>query len=151
MPHLLLTRMPPSASSWRAYALLIDADALAAQGRYDQAGSMLEILRREFPDHALAVHASRLLAWTYAQQGRYEEAIETEKAMLTRYAAVGDQHLAGAYLNRAHILMNQKSYGEAAAAYEDFLARFPDHPEHCRLISRARLLSPGSTSDAVDR
>src|SRR6185436_1399292 len=41
-PHMLLQKMPPSSSPWRAYALLIDADASAAQARYPEAQASLE-------------------------------------------------------------------------------------------------------------
>jgi hypothetical protein len=49
-PHLLLTRMPESHSPWRAWAMLIDADASAAQGRYPEAQATLDKLGRQFPD-----------------------------------------------------------------------------------------------------
>jgi TolA-binding protein len=81
-PHLTLTRMPTSKSPWRAYALLIDADALAAQGRYPEAQSVLKTLITEFPAHDIGMHANRLLAWTQAQEGDNDLAIATEDAML---------------------------------------------------------------------
>ena len=46
-PHLLLEQMPSSRSPWRAYALLIDADASAAMGRYALAQQTLEKLMRD--------------------------------------------------------------------------------------------------------
>ncbi len=49
-PHVLLEKMPPSRSPWRAYALLIDADASAAQARYPEAQATLERLMHDFPD-----------------------------------------------------------------------------------------------------
>jgi TolA-binding protein len=154
MPHLMLQKMPPSASPWRGYALLIDADALASQGRYPEATAMLENLRKELPDHPVTIHASRLLAWTYAKEGRPEDAIAIEQAMLARYAAQNDSRfLAGAYLNKAHVLFNQKSYKQAAAAYEDFLARFPDHPDKLLALYQAGLtyFRLNRSGDAVDR
>ena len=48
---LLLSRMPPSRSPWRAWALLIDADASAAQARYAEAQATPRALMRDFPDH----------------------------------------------------------------------------------------------------
>ena len=154
MPHLMLQKMPPSASPWRGYALLIDADALASQGSYQEAATMLESLRKELPDHPVAIHASRLLAWTYAKEGRPEDAIATESAMLARYAAQSDSRfLAGAYLNKAHVLFNQKSYKQAASAYEDFLARFPEHPDRLTALYQAGLtyFRLNRSGDAVDR
>ncbi|MBN1163305.1 MAG: tetratricopeptide repeat protein, partial [Candidatus Krumholzibacteriota bacterium] len=71
-PHLVLHKMPTSRSIWRAYALLMDADALAAQARYPQAQEVLDKLFREFPDHVIGIKANRLLAWTYARQGRQD-------------------------------------------------------------------------------
>ena len=154
MPHLMLQKMPPSKSPWRGYALLIDADALASQGRYQEAATMLENLRKELPDHPVSIHASRLLAWTYAKEGRPEDAIATEQAMLARYAAQSDSRfLAGAYLNKAHVLFNQKNYKQAAAAYEDFLARFPEHPDKLMALYQAGLtyFRLNRSGDAVDR
>jgi hypothetical protein len=49
--HALLHRLPPGNSPWRAWALLIDADAQAAQGLYAEARVSLERLQSEFPDH----------------------------------------------------------------------------------------------------
>ena len=40
--HALLHRLPPSRSPWRAWALLIDADAQAGQGLYAEARASLE-------------------------------------------------------------------------------------------------------------
>ena len=154
MPHLMLQKMPPSASPWRGYALLIDADALASQGRYPEAATILENLRKELPDHPVSIHASRLLAWTYAKEGRPEDAIAIEQAMLARYAAQSDSRfLAGAYLNKAHVLFNQKNYKQAAAAYEDFLARFPEYPDKLLVLYQAGLtyFRLNRSGDAVDR
>ena len=65
----------------------------------------------EFPAHAIAIRANRLLAWTYAQQGNDAMAIETEERMLDTYATHGNPNdLADAYLNKAHILFNRKEY-----------------------------------------
>jgi TolA-binding protein len=154
VPHLMLTRMPASESAWRAYAFLIDADALAAQGRYDDAQTMLEQLIREFPDHEVGIHANRLLAWTYARQGKDELALETEERMLARYAAQDDiTPLASAYLNKAHVLFNRKNYREAVAAYEDFLNRFPGHEGHLLALFQSGIchVRLDQAGDAADR
>ena len=153
-PHLLLQKMPPSRSPWRAYALLIDADASAAQARYAEAEATLEKLFREFPEHPVGASANKLLAWTYARQGRDSLAIATEERMVARYAASGNlEGVSSAYLNIAHSRFNQKDYPEAAAAYEDFLRRFPDHPR--RLIARYQAglcyMRLDRAGDAVDR
>ena len=154
VPHLMLQRMPKSTSPWRAYALLIDADALAAQGRYDEAQAMLAALIDEFPEHDAAVPANRLLAWTYARQGKDELAIRTEERMLARYASERDaMHLSSAYLNKAHILFNRKQYEEAAETYDDFLRRFHDHPDRQLALYQSGLCHYRlqRTGDAVDR
>ena len=153
-PHLLLSRMPPSRSPWRAYALLIDADASAAMARHAEAQSQLERLTREFPDHPVGASANKLLAWTYAQQGRDSLAIATEERMLARYAASGNTDvLASSFLDIAHSRFNQKRYAEAAAAYEDFLRRFPGHRERPVALYQAGLcyLRLDRGGDAVDR
>jgi TolA-binding protein len=153
-PHLLLERMPPSRSEWRAYALLIDADASAAQGRYSEAEAMLGRLFDEFPDHSVGASANKLLAWTYARQGRDAEAIATEERLIARYQATGNaEDLNSAYLNIAHSRFNQKDYSNAATSYEDFLERFPEHPDHLVALYQAGLcyMRLDRAGDAVDR
>src|SRR5207249_5031791 len=108
-PHLLLQRMPPSRSPWRADAMLIDADASAAQARYPEAQAALEALMRDFPDQPVGAAATQLLAWTYARQHRDSLAIATEERLLARYGASGNDALvAGALLDIAHERFNQK-------------------------------------------
>src|SRR5262249_14928886 len=139
-PHLLLQQMPPSHSAWRAYALLIDADASAAMGRYPLAQETLERLMREFPDHAVGASATKLLAWTHARQGQDSLAIATEERLLARWGARGDDRvIASAVLDIAHERFNQKRYRDAAIAYEDFLKRFPNHPKRLLALYQAGL------------
>ena len=153
-PHLLLQRMPPSRSPWRAFALLIDADAAASQARYPEAQATLENLMREFPDHPVGASATKLLAWTYARQGKDSLAIGTEERLLARYGAGSDDAIvSAALLDIAHERFNQKRYKEAAAGYQDFLSRYPTHPRRLLALYQAgqcyaRLDRAG---DAVDR
>lgn len=154
VPHMMLQKMPPSRSQWRAFALLIDADALAAQARFDEAQGMLATLLDEFPNHEIGLPANRLLAWTYARQGKDNLAIQTEEKMVARYASEGGtKNLASAYLNKAHILFNRKEYREAAATYDDFLRRFPDHADRVLALYQSGLchLRLDNTGNAVDR
>ena len=153
-PHLMLQKMPPSDSPWRAYSVLIDSDALASQARYDEAEGMLEKLITDYPSHPAVIPASRLLAWTYARQGNDELAIETEERMLSRYASSGDEeHLSSAYFNKANILFNRKEYEEAASSYDEFLRRFPAHAKSLEALYRAGLCYQrlDQNGDAVDR
>jgi TolA-binding protein len=153
-PHLMLQKMPPSDSPWRAYSMLIDADALASQARYSEAESLLTGLIESFSTHETIVPASRLLAWTYARQGRDELAMKTEEKMLSRYASSGDmENLGSAYFNRANILFNGKQYNEAAEAYDDFLRRFPGSTNRIKALYRAGLCYQrlDQNGDAVDR
>ncbi|HEX5131683.1 MAG TPA: tetratricopeptide repeat protein [Candidatus Krumholzibacteria bacterium] len=154
IPHLLLQRMPPSKSQWRANALLIDADALAAQGRHDESQQMLAQLLDEFNTAQVAVPAYRLLAWSYSQQGKLDLAMSTQDRMLARYGSSGAaSDLSFAYLNRAHILFNEKKYQDAAQAYESFLSSFPSHPDRAQALYQAGMcyLRLGHDGDAVDR
>jgi TolA-binding protein len=154
VPRLMLQKMPPSHSTWRAYALLIDADALAAQGRHDEAQEVLQILIDDFPEHDVALPANRLLAWTYAQQGEDDLAIQIEERMLARYAAAGvREDLSSAYINKAHILFNNKKYKEAATAYDDFFHRYPTHPDRLLALYQSGLCyyRLQQSGDAVDR
>ncbi|HKQ59622.1 MAG TPA: tetratricopeptide repeat protein, partial [Candidatus Eisenbacteria bacterium] len=153
-PHLLLARMPESRSPWRAWALMIDADASAAQARYPEAQATLERIMREFPDHPVGASANKLLAWTYARQGRDSLAIATEERLLARYGATGKADiLAAAFLDIAHERFNQKRYREAAGAYEDFLRRFPGHPRRLLALYQSGLcyLRLDRAGDAADR
>ncbi|HMB67706.1 MAG TPA: tetratricopeptide repeat protein, partial [bacterium] len=154
VPHIMLGKMPKSASPWRSFALLIDADALASLARYDEARSALESLIAEFPSQPVVVPANRLLAWTYARQGEDALAISTEERMLDRYAELGDsESLAEALLHKAHIRFNEKRYADAAKGYDEFAARFPDRAEAQLALYQAGLahLRVGNSGDAVDR
>jgi TolA-binding protein len=155
VPHLMLVKMPPSDSPWRAYALLIDADALASQARYPEAQSLLETLIAEFPEHRLAVPANRLLAWTYSREGHDDLAIATEERMLDRYASSDDggEGVSGAILHKGHILFNDKKYAAAGATYDEFAQRFHDHPDRLTALYQAGLchLRLGNAGDAIDR
>src|SRR6266487_1638883 len=153
-PHLLLQQLPPSHSTWRAQALLIDADASAAQGRYAEAQTTLERLAREFPDHPVGAASSKLLAWTYARQSKDSLAIATEEGLLARWGASGQQEIvSAAFLDIAHARFNQKHYREAAGAYEDFLHRWPTHAQRLAALYQAGLcyLRLDRAGDAVDR
>src|SRR5205085_187902 len=127
-PHLLLQHMPPSRSPWRAWAMLIDADAAASQARFPEAQRTLEALARDWPDAPVGASATKLLAWTYARQNQDSLAIATEEALLARHGADDPGLVAGALLDIAHERFNQRRFREAASAYEDFARRFPDHP-----------------------
>lgn len=153
-PHLLLRAMPPSHSTWRAYALLIDADAMAASGRYPEAESTLASLRHDFPDHAVGASAEKLLAWTYARTGRDSLAVAAEERLLARATTKDrDDLVSGAVLDIAHARFNQKRYREAAAAYEDFLHRWPANQQRTLALYQAGVayLRLDRAGDAVDR
>ncbi len=151
--HAALQKMPASGSVWRAYALLLDADALAAQARFPESQATLNQLLQEFPDHAVGVRANRLLAWTYARQGREDLAIETERKMLARYDAQKDrENLAAAQLTMAHSLFNAKDYAGAADGYAEFLREAPEHVEAATAMYQQGLCYQrlGREGDAVD-
>lgn len=154
VPHLMLAKMPSSDSSWRAWALMIDADALASLGRYEEAQGVLARLLKEFATNPVAVPANRLLAWTYAKTGRDDLAISTEERMLQRYSSMGDvESLGSAVLHKAHILFNEKKYAKAAVAYDDFARRFPNDPNILLALYQSGLshLRVGHNGDAIDR
>jgi TolA-binding protein len=153
-PNLMLQKMPASNSSWRAYALLLAADALAAQGRYDEALASLEELRTGFRGHEVELPATQLLAWTYAQKGEDDLAIRTERDMLQRFASSGSgDALASAYVRMAHVRFNQKNYADAVEIYEEYRDRYPEGHHYALAtyqagVSYSRL---GRDGDAVDR
>ncbi len=153
-PHVLLHRMPPSRSPWRAYALLIDADASASQGRFDEAQATLETLMREYPDHAVGASATKLLAWTYARQGQDSLAIATEERLVARYGTRGDDAIvSSAVLDIAHSQFNGKRYREAARTYDEFLKRYPAHASRLLARHQAALcyVRLNRAGDAVDQ
>ena len=153
-PHLMLQKLPASRSVWRAWALLIDADATAALGRYAEAQGALETLAAQFPDQPVAAPATQLLAWTYAQQDRDSLAIATEERLLARWGSSADEAIVStALLDIAHARFNQKKYKEAAGNYETFLGRWPKHRERATALYQAGLcyLRLGRAGDAVDR
>ena len=153
-PHLMLQRMPPGHSPWRAWALLIDADAQAAQARYPEAQAELAQVMRDLPDQPVALSAAKLLAWTYGRQGRDSLAIATEEGLLAR--ASGDHSesiVRAALLDIAHERFNEKRYRDAAAAYDDYLRRFPGDGQRLIALYQAGLcyLRLDHAGDAVDR
>jgi len=138
--HALLEHSPASNSFWRAWTVLIDADAMASQGNYDGARRSLETLRDEFPQHPAVLPASQLLAWTYAQQGEVDLAIATNKNLLNRFTGQRDlRPFSEALLNTAHVHFNQKNFQEAAHVYEEFLIRYPDHEQRLLALYQAGL------------
>ncbi len=153
-PHALLQKSPPSASFWRAWTVLIDADAMASQGNYDEARQSLETLRAKFPRHPAVIPANQLLAWTYAQQGHEDLAIATSEDMLARFTGKGDlRPFSQALLNVAHVRFNQSHYQEAVDAYEEFISRYPDNQQRMLALYQAGLcyLRLDRGGDAIDR
>ncbi|MCH7549721.1 MAG: tetratricopeptide repeat protein, partial [Candidatus Krumholzibacteriota bacterium] len=152
IPHNMLMRMPASKSTWRAYAMLIDADALASQSRYDEAQASLKTLVKDFAGHDVGAPALQLLAWTYAQQGEIDLAITTQEELLDNYGDRGEI-VSSAFLGRAHIYFNEKKYKRAAREYESFLKRYPEHPERAAALYQTGMcyLRLGQDGDAVDR
>jgi len=152
--HALLQRLPPSRSPWRAWALLIDADAQAGQGLYADARASLERLQTEFPDHTALPAAGQLLAWTYAQEGDQERAVAASEAVLARDTGGGDRELFNqALLNIAHVRFNQGRHADALPAYEEFLRRNAQHADRQLVLYQAGLcyLRLDRAGDAADR
>jgi len=153
-PHALLQKSPPSDSFWRAWTVLIDADAMASQGNYEEARQSLETLRADFPRHPAVIPANQLLAWTYAQQGHEDLAIATSEDMLARFTGKGDlRPFSQALLNVAHVRFNQSHYQEAVDAYEEFISRYPENGQRLLGLYQAGLcyLRLDLGGDAIDR
>jgi TolA-binding protein len=152
-PHLLLQKMPVSHSPWRAYAMLIDADASAAQARYPEAQATLEKLMHDFPDLSIGASATKLLAWSYARQGHDSLAVATEERLVAQYGTTAKPEIVeSAYLDIAHDRFNQKNYRAAADAYALFLKRYPKSPQRLVAHYQAGLacLRVNRAGDAVD-
>lgn len=152
-PHVLLHSMPPSDSPWRAWALLLDADAMAAQGRLEPARSSLLALLDSFPSHPATLPAHQLLAWSWARSGDVDKALAVERRMLDRYAPGGDMvALAGARLRTAHMHFNRHDYELAAESYQAFLNDHAGHPAQGLALLQLGMchLRAGRAGDAVD-
>ena len=132
--------------------MLLDADAQAAQGRHAEAQKALERLTRDFSDPKLGASANRLLAWTYAEQGKDSLAIATEERLVAK-AGASDEVMSAAMLDIAHVRFNQKRFADAAQGYEDFLRRFPTNPKRPIALYQAGLcyVRLDRAGDAVDR
>lgn len=153
-PHILLQRMPPSDSAWRAWTLLIDADALAAQGRHEEAQASLQSLFDRHPDHPALASAVQLLAWSYAEQGEEDLALETEARLLREFSEQADaQQRATATLHSAHVHFNRHEYAEAARRYEDVVVGPLDEESRMLALFQSGICYQrlGQDGDAVDR
>lgn len=152
--HALLQRLPDTESAWRGYTLLIDADALAAQGQSDLARSSLDALAENYPGHPAQGPATQLQAWIHAQAGEFDLAIAASRRLLTQYGAdTPPEAMAQTQLTLAHVEFNRKRYDEAASVYEEFIARHPGHPDRLLALYQAGLcyLRLDRDGDAVDR
>jgi TolA-binding protein len=150
----MLTKMPDSRSPWRAWTVLIDADALAAQGRHVEAQTQLDKLFATFPEHPAVVPGNQLLAWSYAQQGDDDRAIAIEERMLRRYATSGSTgQLATARLNIGHVRFNQRRYQDAAKEYEAYLQIVQEPAQQLLPLYQLGLCYQrlGRSGDSVDR
>jgi TolA-binding protein len=108
----------------------------------------------EFSVPQVSLRAHSLLAWTYAQQGELDLAIAEQEKLLRRTSSEDDvAQVSNAVLNRAHVLFNRKDYKNAAAAYEDFLGRYPAHPKRPVVLYQVGqvYLRLDRSGDAVDR
>ena len=90
----------------------------------------------------------------YARTGRDSLAVAAEERLLARANTKDrDDLVSGAVLDIAHARFNQKRYREAAAAYEDFLHRWPAHKQRTLALYQAGVayLRLDRAGDAVDR
>jgi len=115
---------------------------------------MLTGLINDFGSTTVGVPAHRLLAWSYAQEGKLDLAMQTQDKMLLRYGNTGrTEDMSAAYLNKGHILFNEKNYKAAARTYEAFMNDFPDSPDRALALYQAGMCYQrlGQSGDAVDR
>jgi hypothetical protein len=127
-PDLLLARMPESRSPWRAHALLFDADALVALGRYACRA-----------DARSPVPRVLIIRWCCGQSACLGHACQTDSpAAATESdssALRGDRRRTGsrAAYSIAHARFNQKEYG--GGGLRGFHPPVPEHPERLRRLS----------------
>jgi TolA-binding protein len=142
-----------SDSPWAEAERLLVADALATQGRLDQAITLLDPLLT-VRNAEVAVPAARLLAWVHSQNGNGDLALEVEQRMVERHGnSASPEDLAAANLNRAHAHFNAKRYKEAAPLYDRFARSFPEDPRRAQALFQAGVayLRMDQAGDAVDR
>ena len=153
-PHLL-QKMPPSRSEWArlcpAHRRRCDGGARTPSRSASRARAADARVRRP-RNRCRRESAAR--PGPVRRRGRDSLAIATEERMLAKYASRGDgSRLASAYLHMAHSRFNQKKYHEAAAAYEEYVRRFPSSSERLLALYQAGLCYRRleRAGDAVDR
>ena len=106
------------------------------------------IERRASCRPSIGASATKLLAWSYARQGRDSLAIATEERLVARYGGTARQDIvASAYLDIAHDRFNQKNYRAAAerSGHKVTSGHFaPDLHRHVVSVRGKRLGKSGS-------
>ena len=125
-------KMPPSRSPWRAWALLIDADASAAQARYPEAQATLERLGARVPRPCRRT-PRRPSSWPGPTRGRASDslAIATEERLLRAAARASRTARSSAppCSTSRTCASTRSATARRRRVYEDFLRRFPAHPQ----------------------
>lgn len=110
--------------SIRIEALMGLGDVQNKRGKYDQALSTYQQVRRLSPDAQHELFALTSIAQTYMNQGEFDRAIEAYKTILEKYP---DNRTAkvDALLGIANVLKEKRDYDAALKAYQQIVDEYP--------------------------
>ena len=100
-------------------------------GRYPQSQTALESLMQRLPGSSGRRGRAHAAAWRGPTRSRAATASRSRPKSACSRATARERRrriVSSAMLDIAHVRFNQKRFREAAAAYEDFLRRYPNHP-----------------------
>ncbi|MCA9263196.1 MAG: tetratricopeptide repeat protein [Planctomycetales bacterium] len=87
----------------------------------------LRAFLEKYPAHELASQAHLLVASTYQQAGRFEDATHALQDFLNNERYADRPELAEARYQLGHCWQRQKNYDQAIATWQDYLAEHPAH------------------------
>lgn len=105
-------------------AMLLLAEKLRNEKKYDEAITVLRTMIEQYPDHPLIDRAWLSLAATQEAQGKTDEALSTYQQVFANYN--GRSSAPQALFAQAEILKNKGKLDEARRFYENVKSQFPD-------------------------
>ena len=115
---------PKSAAA--ADALLLEADKLRDEGKFDESTAALRSFIEKFPKHSLISGAYASLAADQEAQGKLDDALLNYKKVTASYPT--SFSAAAAYIAQGRILNQQGKTEEARHAYETVMTQFAESP-----------------------
>jgi TolA-binding protein len=115
---------PKSAAAGNA--LLLMADKLRAEGKFDESSTALKSFIEKFPKHSLISGAYTSLAANQEAQGKLDDALLSYKKVTASYPT--SFSAPAAYIAQGRILEQQGKTEEARHAYETVMTQFAESP-----------------------